>query len=148
MTTPHNATLFTNPAQSTPAETKAEIAAQVTASQGSYESSADSSVEQYQLLTGRRPGPDPVITTLDPYEVEVSATPTNVTVTVEGENFYEDWSVVVWNGTAVETTFVSATELEITVAVPDTVGIVGAYVTNSVVSHSAVVTFDFIAETP
>lgn len=148
MTTPHSATQFTNPAQSTPAETAAAVQTEVTDAQRSYESSANSSVEQYQLLTGRRPGPDPVITTLDPYEVEVAETPVDVEVTIAGENFYEDWSVVVWDGTPLETTFVSDTELTVEAPGSATVDAIEVYVTNGEVSRSAEVMFDYIEATP
>lgn len=149
MSTPHNATLYSSAAQSTPAQTAAENAAEVLAAQGSYSGSARQSVEDYQLLAGLRPGPDPVITALTPHEAEVVAIPEDMSVTVTGENFYNGWSAVVWNGVTLPTTFVSATELHVEDAPSsDTVDVVEVYVRNSDVSRSVAVTFDYIDSTP
>lgn len=52
MTTPLDATAFSNPAQSSPAETAAEHAAGVEASAGAYNRSFRSTVAQYQELAG------------------------------------------------------------------------------------------------
>lgn len=52
MSTPHAATVYTNPAQSSPAETEAAQLAEVEASAGSYERSQESTVNQYRTLTG------------------------------------------------------------------------------------------------
>lgn len=52
MTTPHAATNYTNPAQSSPAETEAAHLAEVEASAGLYEREQESTVNQYRTLTG------------------------------------------------------------------------------------------------
>lgn len=52
MTTPHAATNYTNPAQSSPAETEAAQLAEVEASAGLYEREQESTVNQYRTLTG------------------------------------------------------------------------------------------------
>lgn len=116
MTTPHSATSYSNPAQSTPAETYANNAAGVAAAKASYDRSAESSKEQYQDLTGLQE-PTPTVSGIDPATAVTGAGP--VTVTITGTGFIAE-SAVLWGATPLATVTVnSPTEIE--AEVPDEV---------------------------
>ena len=114
MTTPHSATGYSNPAQSTPAETYANNAAGVAAAKASYDRSAESSKEQYQDLTGLQE-PTPTVSGIDPATAVTGAGP--VTVTITGTGFIAE-SAVLWGETPLATVTVSS-PTEIEVEVPD-----------------------------
>ena len=117
MTTPHSATGYSNPAQSSPAETYNKNGQDVNNLRAQYARSADSSKEQYQDLTGTQE-PTPTVSGIDPTTAQEGSGP--VTVTVTGTGFIAE-SVVLWGSeeTALEATVNSDTELE--VDVPDEV---------------------------
>ena len=140
---PHDATVYTNAAQSSPAQTAAQNAALVSTAAASYERSMNSTVEQYQLLTGLQLGPDPILTSISPDEsvVDVEAIP--VAITIIGENFLES-SVIRWDGAPLDTTFVSATELTALAPGSADTGEVDVVIDNGRDSRSNAVTFTFV----
>lgn len=141
-TTPHDATAFSNPAQSSPAETSAQNAAVVAAAQTSYNRSFESTKEQYQDLTGTQE-PTPTVSGIDPTTAQEGSGP--VTVTVTGTGFIAE-SVVLWGSeeTALEATVNSDTEIE--VDVPDEVaGDYDLVVDNGESKVSDAVTFTYSA---
>lgn len=115
MTTPHNATVYTNPARSTPAETAANNAQITLALQADFDRSEKSSKEQYQDLTGLQE-PVPTVSEINPLTAVEGTGP--VTVTVTGTGFIDE-STVLWGETVLTPVVNSATELE--VDVPDEV---------------------------
>jgi hypothetical protein len=142
MTTPHAATGYTNPAQSSPAETEAAQLAEVEASAGLYDRSFKSTKEQYQDLTGTQE-PTPTVSGIDPTTAQEGSGP--VTVTVTGTGFIAE-SVVLWGSeeTALEATVNSSTEIE--VDVPDEVaGDYDLVVDNGESKASDAVTFTYSA---
>lgn len=138
MSTPHDATAFSNPAQSSPAETAAQNAAVTAAAESSYQRSFDSTVRQYEKLTGTTP--IPTIGEFDPATAASGAG--TVAITVFGTNFTET-SVVNWNGSAITTTFVSDSELTITPNKRGTAGNVAVYIDNGDGIVSATTQFTF-----
>lgn len=143
MTTPHSATGYSNPAQSSPAETYNKNGQDVNNLRAQYDRSADSSKEQYQLLTGLQVGPDPEITAFLPPNGWVTATPVEFTLTVVGENF-QDGSVVTVNGVEFETTFVDTENLTIELDTLDEADTVDVVVINGSRSRSAESSFAFL----
>ena len=117
MTTPHSATGYSNPAQSSPAETAANNAQITTALRADFDRSFKSTKEQYQDLTGTQE-PTPTVSGIDPTTAQEGSGP--VTVTVTGTGFIAE-SVVLWGveESPLTVTVNSATELE--VDVPDEV---------------------------
>lgn len=141
-TTPHSATAFGNPAQSTPAETALQNANGVSAAQDSYRRSFNSSKEQFQDLTGTQE-PVPTVSEIDPTTAVEGEGP--VTVTITGTGFIEE-SVVLWGSeeTSLEATVNSDTEIE--VVVPDEVaGDYDLVVDNGESKVSDAVTFTYSA---
>lgn len=140
MTTPHSATRYTNPAQSTPAETEAAQAAEVEASAGLYDRSFKSTKEQYQDLTGTQE-PTPTVSGINPTTAVEGEGP--VTITFTGTGFIAE-SIVSWGATVFTPVVNSATELK--VVVPD--GVAGDYdlfVDNGESKVSDAVTFTYSA---
>lgn len=143
MTTPHSATGYSNPAQSTPAETYANNSDGVALAQTSYARSAESSKEQYQLLTGLQVGPDPAITAFLPENGWVTAVSEEFSLNVIGTNF-QDGAVVLIDGVEHEATFVDSTTLTVTVDTLDEVATVEVVVVNGSRSQSPAVDFEFL----
>lgn len=146
MTTPHSATRYSNPAQSTPAETYANNAAGVAAAKASYDRSEESSKEQYQLLTGLQVGPDPVITGILPEGWWVTTEATRFELKVLGTGF-QSGSVIVFDGVEVETTLDESGNLVALVDGSDEEASVDVYIVNGSRSRSEVSRFEF-AEIP
>lgn len=139
-TTPHGATAFGNPAQSTPAETALQNANAVSAAQDSYRRSFNSSKEQFQDLTGTQE-PVPTVSEIDPTTAVEGEGP--VTVTITGTGFIAE-SIVLWGATVLTPVVNSATELE--VDVPDEVaGDYDLFVDNGESKVSDAVTFTYSA---
>ena len=143
MTTPHDATSYTNPAQSSPQETMEAYASTIEDSRISYARSAETSKEAYQLLTGLQVGADPAIDSLLPANGWVTAEPEAFELSVIGTGF-QDVSVVTVNGEEVDTTFVDSTTLTIELDTLDEVTTVDVVVVNSAHSQSAAVEFEFL----
>ena len=141
MTTPHNATVYTNPARSTPAETAANNAQATTALRADFDRSEKSSKEQYQDLTGLQE-PVPTVSEIDPSTAVEGTGP--VTVTVTGTGFIDE-STVLWGETELTPVVNSATELE--VDVPDEVaGDYNLVVDNGESKLSTAAVFTYTAE--
>jgi hypothetical protein len=141
MTTPHNATVYTNPARSTPAETAANNAQITTALRADFDRSEKSSKEQYQDLTGLQE-PVPTVSEIDPLTAVEGTGP--VTVTVTGTGFIDE-STVLWGETVLTPVVNSATELE--VDVPDEVaGDYDLVVDNGESKLSTAAVFTYTAE--
>ena len=146
--TPHDASLYSDPSWSTPAETEAANELETRASRAGYSFEFEATKEAYQKLTGLQTGEDPVIGSIEPATGWVTAEETGVEVTVTGENFLAS-SVLMWLGEELDTTFVSATEL--TALVPGSaveVTVDDFYVVNGPYSRSPIADvfeFEFIA---
>jgi len=138
MTTPHDATAFSNPAQSSPAETAAQNAAVTDAAKISYQRSIESTVSQYEGLTGVIP--EPHIKELTPNTAAHGAG--TVSVTIIGLHFTDD-SVVKWDGSNIATTFVSDNELTVTPNKKGSAGAVNVLVDNGSSTVSNTVQFTF-----
>lgn len=141
MTTPHNATVYSNPARSTPAETAANNAQITTTLRADFDRSKKSSKEQYQDLTGLQE-PVPTVSEIDPLTAVEGTGP--VTVTVTGTGFIDE-STVLWGETVLTPVVNSATELE--VDVPDEVaGDYNLVVDNGESKLSTAAVFTYTAE--
>ncbi len=141
MTTPHNATVYTNPARSTTAETAANNAQITTALRADFDRSEKSSKEQYQDLTGLQE-PVPTVSEIDPSTAVEGTGP--VTVTVTGTGFIDE-STVLWGETELTPVVNSATELEFDV--PDEVaGDYNLVVDNGESKLSTAAVFTYTAE--
>ncbi len=143
MSTPHAATGYTNPAQSSPAETYANNSDGVALAQTSYARSAESSKEQYQLLTGLQVGPDPAIFAFLPENGWVTAVSEEFSLDVIGTNF-QDGAVVLIDGVEHAATFVDSTTLTVTVDTLDEVTTVEVVVVNGSRSQSPAEDFEFL----
>lgn len=140
-TRPHNATSYSNPAWSSPAETAANNAQITLALQADFDRSEESSKEQYQDLTGLQE-PVPTVSEIDPLTAVEGTGP--VTVTVTGTGFIDE-STVLWGETVLTPVVNSATELE--VDVPDEVaGDYDLVVDNGESKLSTAAVFTYTAE--
>lgn len=144
----HDASLYSDPSWSTPAETEAANTQTVDDAEAVYSSEFETTKEEYQKLTGLQTGEDPIIGSIEPATGWVTAEEIGTEVTVTGENFLAS-SVLMWLGEALDTTFVSATEL--TAVVPGSavaVTVDDFYVVNGPYSRSSiddVFEFEFVA---
>lgn len=77
-TTPHDATTYSDPSWSSPAETAADQQAYLDAARASYVSSFDSTAEQYALLTDAPPPVTPTLARAD----EGDAPPPTINATI------------------------------------------------------------------
>jgi hypothetical protein len=142
MTTPHDATQFSNPAQSSPAETSAQNAAEVLAAEGSYHRSFESTVSQYRSRAGVVDAPDPVITETIPPSANANEAGGTINITIIGTGFTEE-SKANWNANDIDTVFTDETELVITVPRPEVAEDFSLYVDNGHGNLSNTITFQF-----
>jgi hypothetical protein len=142
-TSPHNATSYSNPAWSSPAETAANNAQRTLALQADFDRSEESSKEQYQLLTELQVGPDPAITAFLPANGWVTAVSEEFSLDVIGTDF-QDGAVVLIDGVEHAATFVDSTTLTVTVDTLDEVTTVEVVVVNGSRSQSPAVDFEFL----
>ncbi len=106
---------------------------------GPYSRSSIEDIFEFEFIAV----PTPVLDILDP--VSAQANDQDVEIMVGGENFI-DLSIVNFDGTNVETTFVSATELTVTVAGADAADTVDVFVDNTEGEVSETTTFEFTVD--
>ncbi len=141
-TTPHAATGYTNPAQSSPIESYDGNGRQVNSLRSQYDRSEESSKEQYQLLTGLQVGPDPVITGILPEGWWVTTEATGFELNVLGTGF-QSGSVIVFNDVEYDTTLDESGNLVALVDGSDEEAFVDVYIVNGSRSRSEVSSFEF-----